>query len=152
MSPVSQSTARPGHAHPALPISSGEALPGLPSINLTPFSQRGRDLLFQPRVFHCKLIVSGMCGVPLIGIHSEASTCKCCAGRRASADTAIHGSGLGSSPRALSSPGSPSPHAVPALCTSAPAAGNTSALVLPPWRFMGALWLVGTCSAGLWLW
>lgn len=52
--------------------------------------QSMRDLLFQSHVFHCKLIVSGMCGVPLIGIHSEAFTCKCFTARRASADTAIH--------------------------------------------------------------
>lgn len=37
-----------------------------------------------------------MCGVPLIGIHSEASTCKCFAAGRASADTAIHPGRVGS--------------------------------------------------------
>lgn len=36
-----------------------------------------RSPLFQSHVFHCKLIASGMCGVPVVGIHSEASTCKC---------------------------------------------------------------------------
>lgn len=82
-----------GHAYTSLRVSlwegSARPLTMAPRDKFGPF-QSMRALIFPLHVFHCKPIVSGMCGVPLIGIHSEASTCKCFKARRVSADTAIH--------------------------------------------------------------
>lgn len=129
--------------------------------------QSMRDLLFQSHVFHCKLIVSGMCGVPLIGIHSEASTSECFAARRASADTAVPPSRLrhrGSSrsdpfqsrshrPGAGTSLWSRSEQAVPALGTSASVCRKYRPRCSPPLesprRFTDTVWFVRMCGAGL---
>lgn len=81
------------HAHPALVSGSGNAPPrpltAAPEDKFGPF-QSMRALIFLLHVFHCKPIVSGMCGVPLIGIHSEASTRRRWEARHSSADAAIH--------------------------------------------------------------